>query len=183
MYSLQPIFFFKLSSVKNLQFELAKTEGLVIVQRLAHEIWPVTFKGILSSEQIDYMLNWMYSITKLESQFDAGHAFYIAKQEGKAIGFTGLEFGFPTKDSLRIHKIYVLPEMHGKGIGKHFMVFIEQLAKEKNLNQLHLNVNRFNNAVDFYKHLGFETILVEDNEIGNGYLMEDYVMVKKLNNL
>ena len=45
---------------------------------------------------------------------------------------------------------------------------------------LHLNVNRFNKSVDFYKNLGFIIIGEEDIDIGKEYLMEDFVMELKL---
>lgn len=164
----------------DLKIELAKLEDLSIVQQLAKDIWPSTFGDILSTEQIDYMLDWMYSISKLESQFLSGHEFYLVKLEDKYVGFAGVEFGFPTNKSLRIHKIYLSPHIQGRGIGRKFILFIEQLASQKGLIQLHLNVNRFNTAVDFYKYIGFSVIKTEDNEIGQGYLMEDFVMVKEI---
>jgi hypothetical protein len=46
---------------------LAKEE-LILIQKVAHQTWPSTFAGILSSEQIAYMLNWMYDLKMLESQ-------------------------------------------------------------------------------------------------------------------
>jgi GNAT superfamily N-acetyltransferase len=164
----------------SLFFRLLNKNELHQIQELAHKIWPHTFKDILSKVQIDYMLNWMYSISKLEQQFDANHEFYVVSENEAIIGFAGIEYNYPTKESLRIHKIYLLPETQGKGIGKRFISFIEGLGRNKNLVQLHLNVNRFNDAVDFYKRVGFKIVKTEDNEIGSGYLMEDYVMVKVL---
>ena len=56
----------------------------------------------------------------------------------------------------------------------------EQLAKENNSSYFILNVNRYNKATDFYIKLGFEISYEEDIDIGNGFLMEDYVMKKRL---
>ena len=73
-----------------------------------------------------------------------------------------------------------MPETQGKGIGKKVIDEIGKLALENNSKALLLNVNRFNTALGFYKKIGFEVIEEVNIEIGNGYLMEDYVMEKKL---
>jgi len=157
-----------------------RADEVEIIRSLAHKIWPITFKEILSSAQIEYMLDWMYSKEKLVQQMNAGHQFFVFELENEPIGFLGVEKKYLGTNSLRIHKIYVLPEIHGKGIGKKLIDFAEKLAVKNNCSTLNLNVNRFNNAVDFYKRLGFEVVKTEDIEIGNGYLMEDYVMEKDL---
>jgi ribosomal protein S18 acetylase RimI-like enzyme len=73
-----------------------------------------------------------------------------------------------------------LPETQGKGIGKKVIEKIEKLALENHSTALSLNVNRFNSALNFYKKTGFEIINEVNIDIGKGYLMEDYVMTKKL---
>jgi ribosomal protein S18 acetylase RimI-like enzyme len=80
----------------------------------------------------------------------------------------------------RLHKIYLLPETQGKGLGKLLLDKIMALAKENHSDTLSLNVNRFNKAVAFYKKIGFEIIQEIDVELEFGYLMEDFIMVKKL---
>lgn len=151
-----------------------------IIRSLAYKIWPITFKEILSEEQIAYMLQWMYSTEKLGQQMNAGHQFFVFEQENEPIGFLGIEKNYQGMKSLRIHKIYVLPEIHGKGIGKKLIDFASALAIKSDCSSINLNVNRYNEAVDFYKHLGFSIVKSEDLDIGNGYLMEDYVMEKDL---
>ncbi|RXM47192.1 N-acetyltransferase, partial [Flavobacterium sp. YO12] len=80
----------------------------------------------------------------------------------------------------KIHKVYLLPETQGKGYGKIVFDLIEKLALENNSTALLLNVNRFNTALNFYKKVGFDVKEEVDIEIGNGYLMEDFVMKKPL---
>ena len=154
-------------------------EELPIITRLAHEIWPITFARILSPQQITYMLNWMYSQEKLTEQFDKGHQFYGGFIDEVAVGFMGIEPHFPTTHSLKIHKLYVQPTLHGQGYGKAFIEVAKKEAIKNKFTSLILNVNRFNNAVQFYQHLGFRIIKEENIDIGNGYLMEDYVMEMK----
>lgn len=147
-----------------------------IIHDLAHEIWPSTFSEILSKDQISYMLNWMYNEETLQQQMEEGHQFFVAEENGLAIGFLGVQSRYPDEHSTKIHKLYVLPEIQGRGIGKELINVAVNVAKENGSDRLVLNVNRFNKAVSFYQRIGF-TILFEENiDIGNGYLMEDYVM-------
>ena len=73
-----------------------------------------------------------------------------------------------------------MPQTQGKGIGKTLIDFIENVAKENHSTALSLNVNRFNKALHFYQKLGFEIVGEVNIELDHGYLMEDYVMEKKI---
>lgn len=147
-----------------------------IVNDLAYKIWPSTFSEILSTEQISYMLKWMYNTDTLSKQIEQGHQFFVAEENQLPIGFMGIQSNCPDNHSTKIHKLYVLPEIHGKGIGRELINVAISEAKEIGNDRLVLNVNRFNNAVSFYQKLGFNILLEENIDIGNGYLMEDYVM-------
>lgn len=151
-----------------------------IVHDLAHDIWPHAFKDILSNDQIAYMLDWMYDVNTLQEQALTGYIYYVAEEYGKPIGFVGMEPNFPSEGHLRIHKIYLLPEYHGKGVGRLLFNTAVDTAFDTECHKLHLNVNRFNDAVEFYKHLGFTITGEEDIDIGKGYLMEDYIMELEL---
>lgn len=153
-----------------------KQDELSIVHEIAHATWPDTFKDILSQEQIQYMLNWMYDLKQLENQFNQGHQFYVAELEEKPVGFIGIEPNYPENGITKIHKIYILPNQQGTGIGKKLIEFVKELSIQSEMEGLLLNVNRFNKAVDFYKAIGFNILFEENIDIGNGYLMEDFVM-------
>jgi len=156
------------------------TEDVFIVNHLAHDIWPDAFKDILSKNQIDYMLDWMYNLNTLQEQIQIGHLYYLIKENGVAKGFIGLEPNHPDAGSLRIHKLYVLPSNQGSGLGRALVNHAMDIAFDLDQTSLHLNVNRFNKSVDFYHHLDFKTIGEEDIDIGKGYLMEDFIMELKL---
>lgn len=153
-----------------------KQDELSIVHEIAHATWPDTFKDILSQEQIQYMLNWMYDLKQLENQFNQGHQFYVAELEEMPVGFIGIEPNYPEKGITKIHKIYILPNKQGLGIGKKLIEYVKELSIQSEMEGLLLNVNRFNKAVDFYKAIGFYIVFEENIDIGNGFLMEDYVM-------
>jgi GNAT superfamily N-acetyltransferase len=147
-----------------------------IVQDLAYATWPDTFKSILSPEQIRYMLDWMYNLDTLKEQIHSGHRFFVCFEDGIPLGFIGVQPHHPDFQKLKIHKLYVLPETQGKGIGKILFEKSKEVARSLHIPTIVLNVNRFNKAVDFYKHLGFIVAYEENIDIGNGYWMEDYVM-------
>ena len=146
------------------------------VTKLAHLIWPDTFRDILKPEQLHFMLEWMYNPQTLASQLESGHQFYLLENELGNIGFLGVQAFHPSSDQLKIHKLYLLPSQQGKGYGKLLIDHAVSVAKSKGISKLTLNVNRFNKAVQFYHNVGFHIAKEEDIDIGHGYLMEDYVM-------
>ena len=151
------------------------------IREIVYTTWPVVYGPILSKAQIDYMLEKMYSdATLTDNLITKGHHFILAKKDATCLGFASYEHHYLGTSTTRLHKIYLLPDSQGKGIGKLLMDTIEALAKENQCNVISLNVNKFNKAHFFYKRMGFEIVAEEDLEIGNGYLMEDYRMEKKL---
>ncbi|SEO13100.1 Ribosomal protein S18 acetylase RimI [Flavobacterium sp. CF108] len=159
----------------------AGLSDIKIIQEITNITWPITYGEILTKEQLDYMLGLFYSEEALAKQIEnKEQLFYLISDSESTIGFIGIEHNYNNKAITKIHKIYLLPETQGKGYGKIVFESIEKLALENNSTALLLNVNRFNTALNFYKKLGFEIKETVDIEIGNGYLMEDYVMGKKL---
>lgn len=158
----------------------ATVADLKIINEIAHRTWPLTYGEILSQAQLEYMLDAFYSESALLANIENGHEFILAKENDICLGFASFEHHYQNKKATKIHKIYILPETQGKGIGKLLIDSIAQFAKKNNSNSLLLNVNRFNKALTFYQKLGFEIIEVIDIELEHGYLMEDYVMEKIL---
>ncbi len=158
----------------------ATYKDIPLIQEIAHTTWPITYGKILSKAQLDYMLANFYSDPSLLEQFETNQQFFLAYDNDLCLGFTSCEINYQNKRVTRIHKIYILPEGQGKGIGKLLIEKVIGLAKENQSEVISLNVNKFNNAVTFYKKLGFEIVGEEDIEIGKGYLMEDFKMELKL---
>lgn len=154
---------------------VATKEQLPIVQELAYKIWPVTYGDILSKEQFDYMMEMMYSIDSLEQQLPT-KPFLLVEDEGQFIGFVSYEINWENTTKTKIHKLYVLPTIQGKGIGKFLINHVKELALKAQNSTLILTVNRFNKAKDFYLKQGFHIVEEKQFPIGNGYIMDDYVM-------
>lgn len=157
----------------------AGTEDFIVIQKLAHQIWPVAYADILAEEQMKYMLDAFYSETALMDNYNNGCQFVLVKENNTVLGFAGFEH-FENNKQTKIHKLYLLPESQGKGIGKLLIEYIGIKASDKGFSTLLLNVNRFNKALYFYEKLGFSIVEEVDIEIGEGYLMEDYIMEKQL---
>jgi ribosomal protein S18 acetylase RimI-like enzyme len=150
----------------------ANINDLVTIEKLAHEIWPGTYGQIQTAEQINYMLQLIYSQTSLQDQLlQQQHNFLMAEWDGKPVGFA--DYSLYAPGVVKLNKIYVHGSMQGKGIGKRL---IEYVAAKAPGHTLRLNVNRKNKARLFYEKLGFTITGEEDIDIGNGYFMTDYVM-------
>jgi ribosomal protein S18 acetylase RimI-like enzyme len=151
-----------------------------IIQSLIQRIWKPTYREILSEEQMDYMLARMYDPLTLRNQMDEGHQFLLLNEDNSPVGFAGFQFDYPEKGTCKLHKLYLLPETQGKGLGKMLIHEVIERAKKAGQQSLLLNVNRYNKAFDFYKRYGFEIKGEEDIDIGGGYFMNDYIMEYRL---
>lgn len=164
-----------------IQISPIKSESeLIIIRELAHQIWPIAYKEILSQTQLDYMLELIYSIEALSTQNKKGQQFFVLYDNNKPIGFLGLQLDCNEKDWMKIHKIYLLNEYQGKGLGKLMLDFAISYAQNNKQTHVFLNVNKYNKAKQFYESQGFKVINEEVIDIGNGYVMDDFVMGKKV---
>jgi len=164
-----------------IQITVATKQDYTLIQQIAHQTWPETFGSILSAAQIAYMLEMMYSIPALTEQIEEnGYIFLLAKDEEKYLGFAAYELFYQNLSKTKLHKIYILPEAQGKGVGKLLINRVAEIAVQNQNEVLSLNVNRNNPAINFYEKLGFTKVAEEDIPIGQGFLMEDFVMEKRL---
>lgn len=158
----------------------AKEEDMQIVSELAERIWPQTYSEYITEGQLRYMLDLMYNKGELLSQLQQGYQFIIAEEESADVGFACSSLTDPETQTYKLHKLYVLPEMHGKGVGKILINEVKNKAVEKGGKFLQLNVNRNNKAKDFYEKIGFKIKETVDVNIGNGFFMNDYIMELEL---
>lgn len=150
------------------------------IRHIAHETWPVAYGKIISNEQLEYMLELIYSPHALEGQFDNGHCFFMAEEEGgQPIGFAGTS-ATEHAGSWKLHKLYVLPGVQKSGAGKALMSAVVNIARNNGAKVLLLNVNRSNPAYNFYIKNGFTVAETVDIPIGGGFFMNDYVMQKEI---
>ena len=151
------------------------------IRAIAAAVWPIAYGAILSKEQLDYMMEMMYSVSALQEQANENnHHFIVATDDEIPVGFASFEFNCNETSKTKIHKIYILSKQQHKGIGKLLIDYITNEAAQNKQSGLLLNVNKNNVAQHFYKKLGFSVFYEEVIAIGNGYVMDDYVMEKSI---
>jgi ribosomal protein S18 acetylase RimI-like enzyme len=161
-----------------MKISFAVRHQLNIIRNIALATWPTVYNKIISMEQIEYMLEMMYSEDSLENQFNVlGHTFFISFDEkNEAVGFASCSPVDTDAKSFKLHKLYVLPTYQGKGAGKSLMDAVMEFSKSKNAERIELQVNKKNTAVDFYRNNGFSIYRELVLDIGNNYVMDDYLM-------
>lgn len=165
------------------QFKKADITLVPTIMELAQEIFPATYAPILSSEQIDYMMEWMYSRESLEKQLEEGHVYHIAHLDNVPVGYFSVQM--VEKGVWHLQKIYLKLGLHGKSVGK--QMFLSAVGYIRENSQLpcvvELNVNRNNTkAIRFYEHMGMHKASQGDFPIGNGYFMNDFIMALEVRN-
>jgi len=131
---------------------------------------------MISQEQIDYMLEMMYSLSALEKQLNEGHEFWMLRLNNSYLGY----FSISKKDPhvYFINKLYLKTNHHGAGLGTEFLNDV--LSNYADWNTIRLTVNRTNyKSINFYFKNGFKIESVANFDIGNDYFMEDFIMIKK----
>lgn len=162
---------------------IVRKAGLEDINRigyLAYEIWPAAYKEILGLEQLQYMLNLGYSPQSLHQQMTRDQqTFLLALLNEEPVGYASYA-PMEQPHTYKLHKLYLRNDIQGKGLGKSLLEAVEQACLALGGTELHLNVNRHNNARHFYERQGFRIYREVDIEIGNGFYMNDYLMVKPL---
>ncbi|MBJ6368559.1 GNAT family N-acetyltransferase [Snuella sedimenti] len=150
------------------------------IAELADLVWREHYIPIIGNAQVDYMLKTFQSVDAISQQVSDGYSYYFLNYHNDAVGYIAVK---EEADALFLSKVYVLSSYRGKKIGKAAMHFIEERAKRMQLKTVQLTVNKYNlESIKAYKKLGFinKGPLVKD--IGQGFIMDDYLMEKTLNN-
>ncbi|MDO5971820.1 GNAT family N-acetyltransferase [Flavivirga aquimarina] len=146
------------------------------VAKLADVIWREHYISIVGKPQVDYMLNKYQSAIAIEEQVLNGFEYFLVTYENKPIGYISMK---KEVTSLFLSKIYVLSSYRGKKIGKAAMLFVERKAAEYQLKNIRLTVNINNvKAIKAYEAFGFVNVGPLVTDIGSGFVMDDYEMVK-----
>ena len=154
----------------------ATVQDIPLIQDVASQSWQKHYPGIISTEQIEYMLEQMYSETELKNHFEnPNYHYYLLSDNENFLGIMGFENHYQ-KDTTKLHRIYLLEEAKGKGVGKFAINFLKNKAKESGDLRIILAVNKQNSSYHFYTSQGFKIYEEGVFEIGNGYVMDDYLM-------
>ena len=160
---------------------IATTKDIPLIRQLAEQVFPETYKNIITPEQCRYIMDMMYSEESLRLQMtEEGHVYQLLSVDGEAAGYVSVQ---PIESDLyELQKIYVLPRFQGRHLGR--TLFDAAVALVKKLHpepcRMFLHVNRYNKAKTFYEHLGLKVTKQGDYDIGHGYFMNDYIMEKEI---
>ena len=147
-----------------------------IVEKLAYEIWNEHFIPIIGKAQVDYMLEKFQSKKAISEQIENGFLYYLIKTNNNLVGYMGV---CPRESELFLSKIYIRSSERGRGCGRKALEFLENLAIEKGLSKITLTVNKNNtDTIKTYVKLGFRNLGSVVQDIGSGFVMDDYKMEK-----
>jgi len=162
----------------NLSFRPATIIDAPVIEESARRIWQAHYPSIITLEQIDYMLTTRNSAQAIAAAINGGEQYFLAYSYNEPIGFASLA---EREHDYFLNKFYVDVNRHRTGIGSLFFAF---LLNEMDGNKpIRLQVNRQNiKAINFYFKSGFVIESTGDFDIGNGYQMNDFVMVRPSTN-
>ncbi len=163
--------------------------------RLAETIWRAHYTRIIGSAQIDYMLAGRYTPEKLRLYLNADDRWLMLLRidspgGSRAVGYCSYALADDPGEmkppeikpsEMKLEQLYLLPELHGQGLGKLMLRHVEQQARVRGRRTLVLQTNKRNDiAIAFYRKAGFTVREEAVFDIGGGFVMDDYVMEKML---
>lgn len=158
--------------------KVATNQHIEAVEALAKEIWTGHYTPIIGKDQVEYMLARFQSAQAISEQIANGYLYFLIEEDEQFIGYVSVQ---PKKQELFLSKIYVKASCRGKGYGRKAVGFVEELANKNGLNKIVLTVNKNNVlAIKAYETLGFKKVEALVQDIGNGFVMDDYRMEKRL---
>ncbi|OUQ17004.1 hypothetical protein B5E84_11140 [Lachnoclostridium sp. An14] len=133
------------------------------------------FDPIIGAAQNDYMIARFQTVSAIQGQISSGYRYYLAEDEdGTMEGFLAF---YPRDGKMYLSKFYVDSRARGRGIAREMFRFLLEETKKEGLPSIFLNVNRDNETViRIYEHLGFRKVRKEKNDIGGGFVMDDFVL-------
>jgi ribosomal protein S18 acetylase RimI-like enzyme len=151
------------------------------VAALARAIWRKHYPGIITPEQIEYMLDRGYSRAALRRFItEKGAGLDLAHVDGRLAGFSAYHRG-DDRGELKLDKLYVHQDFHRRGVGRRLIEAAATAARAQHRATVILSVNKNNaQAINAYLRNGFvvrEAVVVD---IGGGFVMDDYIMAKRL---
>lgn len=159
----------------SMHIEKATTEeDLHKIAELAEIIWHQHFTPIIGKEQVIYMVDKFQSFPALKEQLTSGYEYYRIFDQDDFCGYCGIH---PENGKLFLSKLYLKKEARGRHLASQTFDFLKQLCRERGLSAIWLTCNKHNdNTLAIYRHLGFKTVDTQVADIGNGFVMDDYIM-------
>jgi diamine N-acetyltransferase len=151
-------------------------EEIARAAALARTIWQEHYTPIIGTPQVEYMLEHFQNEQAITRQIGNGTDYFLLQNGGRDAGYFAL---VPEAHAVMLSKLYVESAFRKHGIAKAALRFIEGYCRAHGAPLLWLTVNRHNDlAVAWYGKMGFANAGPVVQEIGDGYVMDDYRMEK-----
>jgi len=156
-------------------------DEVAAISTLAGEIWRKHYPGIISPEQIEYMLAQRYRPEVIAAELSQPDSYWHKGEvDGRLVGFSSCKLLQPAAE-LKLDKLYICPQHQRRGFAAAFIETAARIADRSGCARLVLAVNKRNaQAIASYRHYGFEIERDIVADIGGGFVMDDYLMVKPL---
>ncbi|MEG2361645.1 MAG: GNAT family N-acetyltransferase [Christensenella sp.] len=157
-----------------------RERDFLLTAELAHEIWREHYVGIISSEQIEYMLEHFQSISAIKTAQAQGCEYYIIRAGCANVGYLAIEPCHP-RGKMFLSKFYILKEYRGHGYAHGALAEIRENARALHLEHIWLTVAKNNTpSIAAYERMGF--VNTEDicTDIGGGFVMNDHIFELKV---
>ena len=163
----------------DIMIRTAGADDIQLIHEMAETVFRNTYAAILSPEQMEYMMDWMYSHENLRKQMAEGHTYFLASCGGRLVGYSSVQPDGMLDDGrpvFHLQKLYVMPDCQHSGVGTALFNHVVSHVSEAAPCRIELNVNRGNPAVSFYERIGMRKLREGDFPIGSGFFMNDYIM-------
>ena len=146
---------------------------------LARAIWRAHYPPIIGAAQTEYMLAQRYDADVVRAELDRVDVWWdVLREDGAMAAFAST---IRAGDELKLDKLYVDPRSQRRGLGARLIEHACERTRKLGLSRLVLAVNKHNHtAIAAYRKHGFEIRESVVKDIGNGFVMDDYVMVKSV---
>lgn len=156
---------------------ITSIEEIEQLYRVLKEIWEEVFTPIIGASQVSYMMKHYQSVENITEEIDNGVRYCLLIFNNQIVGYTAYQLEI---EKVYLSKLYISSAFRGKGLMSEIFDWYEQLALGKTL---YLNVNQGNTlAISIYEHRGFKCTGERYVEIGDGYIMNDFIFEKTVKN-
>lgn len=160
--------------------KVSDQNSIKVVAQLAEEIWHQHFTPIIGKDQVVYMVDKFQSGPAITQQIEDGYEYYIIESDNKPAGYFAIQLR--ENGNLFLSKIYIKSSLRGKGIGRQAIEEIIKKGHELYANKISLTVNKYNtDSIQAYLKIGFKNVDSVVADIGNGFVMDDYILEKQIN--
>ena len=159
-----------------IDYKKVEKKDFTLLSSIAKRLWHLAYDNLLGSTQVEYMISKFQSTSAFESQTENEHyTYYFITYNNEKVGYVALQ-NSPNEERLFLSKLYLAPEIQKKGIAVKTLNFIKDKAKEWKKKAVYLTVNKANErAILVYEKFGFFKINSVVTDIGNGFVMDDFI--------